>query len=97
MVANRHITREDFARSVLHSEFEVNKKTREFLLKYPLGDVNAKDNPQYAFKMKQSGDFSEYLRDWETSKNQTDNPFEYYRKQYDRIQSEHKTGLKLTN
>jgi hypothetical protein len=88
MILENQISREDYARTLVHSEFEAGNKTREFFLKYPIGDVNVKVNQEYYYYiMRYSGDFSEYLRTWVHSRD-PDNPFEYYRKQYDEILSE---------
>jgi len=84
MAANKQISRNDYARSVVHTEFEAFKKAKEFLLKYPLGDTNSAENPDYAEIMQTPEDFSAYLQQLAKSKS---GMLDGYRKQYDEILS----------
>ena len=71
MVAHKQISREGYARSVVHTKFEAAKKAKEFLLKYPLGDTNRAENPEYADIMQTPEDFSAYLQQLSKSKSGT--------------------------
>jgi hypothetical protein len=86
MASRKQISREDFVRSTARVEFEAAKRERVFLLKYPLGDVNAIGNPYYASAMKVSGDFADYFRQLESYSAGADY-LDYYRKLYDHILS----------
>jgi hypothetical protein len=82
-VVRGRISREDFAESLVLSEFEALKKTKEFFHRYPLGDVKPKDDPEYADIMGIPEKYSDYLK--RSNSDSFEAYREGYRKQYDEI------------
>jgi hypothetical protein len=81
-----HISREDFALSCAHQEFNSFRQTRDFLRKYPLVDTgDSARNPHYDAMFSVSDDFGQMLKWKMESHRPIINILEYQRDHYDQL------------
>jgi hypothetical protein len=91
MARKRQMSREDFARSSLHLEYESAKRTRDFFREHPLKQQPGEGNRQYNALLMLPDDYSLYLTALERQPESEHNPLQHYREWHDGLRSPRKT------
>jgi len=83
MAYREEIDRDDYATSMIETEFNALVNTQDVLLEHPIQGANAEDDPGYYFVTKNSYDFSDYLRFYDRDEER--GALKYYHDEYDEI------------
>jgi hypothetical protein len=82
------MSREDYARSMTHVEFQSVQRAREFFKRHPLPSSEA--GSSYNWLLRFPTEFSDYLKSFSESDSRNVNLLEHYRQSYDKLVSQRK-------
>jgi hypothetical protein len=85
------MSREDYARSMTHIEFQSVQRAREFFKQHPLPP--SEGGSDYKWLLQFPTEFSEYLKSLSGSDDPDVNLVEYYRQSYDKLVSQRKYDM----
>jgi hypothetical protein len=85
MAYREEIDRDDYATSMIETEFNALVNTRDFFLEHPIQGADADDDPGYYFVTQTPDNFSDYVRFYD--RDEEVGALKYYHDEYDEIRS----------